>query len=285
MLGSRGCPHGGLLYPRPHMTGLVPSRPCLLPWPGISAPPVPLRCQYSSCLAERCQGAVPVRPPVPPPEPAGEGLLWHPLRGPRQAEGERLCGVTEAPCRARRGMAAVWCCIVCSVWRWAALCSSCPHCVHTLVCAVPPALLPPAGLGTGLPLHGLLVPAVSHRCSWRQTFVTELLQSLPLSFQHWLEFTKSVVKQMRGKHRSWHKQNTEQCPAGQCVAQLGAPHPCSAWGHKGCCPTCVDQGRGGGGGCVPWFSGRLVTAPLFPQPSRPSPCASVSSSTPRTPRR
>lgn len=137
MLGSRGCPHGGLLYPRPHMTGLVPSRPCLLPWPGISAPPVPLRCQYSSCLAERCQGAVPVRPPVPPLEPAGEGLLWHPLRGPRQAEGERLCGVTEAPCRARRGMAAVWCCIVCSVWRWAALCSSCPHCVPTLVCAVP----------------------------------------------------------------------------------------------------------------------------------------------------
>lgn len=157
-------------------------------------------------------------------------------------------------------------------------------CAHPGLCSAP-ALLPPAGLGTGLPLHGLLVPAVSHRCSWRQTFVTELLQSLPFSFQHWLEFTKSVVKQMRGKHRSWHKQNTEQGPAGPCVAQLGAPHPCSAWGHKGWCPTCVDQGRGGGGGCVPWFSGRLVTAPLFPQPSRPSPCASVSSSTPRTPRR
>jgi len=63
------------------------------------SPPAPLRrchriassCRSVTeclCLAERCQGPVPVRPSLPPPEPAGEGLLRHSVCGPWQAEGE-----------------------------------------------------------------------------------------------------------------------------------------------------------------------------------------------------
>lgn len=175
--------------------------------------------------------------------------------------------MTEAPCRAHCGVAAAWCCIVCSVWHWAALCSSCPHRVPTLICAVSPGLLPPpalwAGLGMGLPLCGLLVPK---EYSWWQIFVTELLQSLSFSFQHWLEFTKSVVKQMRGKHCSQYKQNTEQCPAGRCMVQLGVPHPCRGDVRVGAQPAWT--GGGGGGVCpeVWWQVGDGAAVPTAQPP-------------------
>lgn len=139
-------------------------------------------------------------------------------------------------------------------------------CAHPDLCSVPRAA--PTACTVGRAGHGIapVWPSGSKEYSWWQIFVTELLQSLSFSFQHWLEFTKSVVKQMRGKHCSQYKQNTEQCPAGRCMAQLGVPHPCRGDVRVGAQPAWT--GGGGGGVCpeVWWQVGDGAAVPTAQPP-------------------
>lgn len=60
-------------------------------------------CSVFLCVTARCKGTVPVWSHLSPPEPAGEGLLWHQICGPRQTAGVCVSACVRAcvcPCAA-----------------------------------------------------------------------------------------------------------------------------------------------------------------------------------------